>query len=291
MGGLPTHVPDEVAAAIVEPPDEHDRVLARVLAAHPKSLVAIAMAWAAGYVDVVTWLALYQVYSSHMTGNTSGFARDLAAGRVTEAFHYGWPIVPFVVGLIYSAATTKLARRHGIHSSFSIALFTELLLLTAFLLLGLIYTQNGEIEVPAHWMEYLMLSLPCAAMGMQTVTVTRINGLRVYTTYLTGTLSKFAEAVVEYVFWWKDRLPGRHPRRIKRILLVTLRQKSLQHAALTAGLWIGFFTGGVCGALLEARYSIFSLIGPMAVLACAIIVDLLWPVAAADEPMETDSAH
>ena len=249
------------------------------------------MAWVAGYIDVVSWLVLYHIYSSHMTGNTASFAHDIAAGQLIQALQYGWPILPFIAGLLYSAATTKVARRHGIHASFSIALSTELILLILFLLLGLMYLDNGEIKVPAPWIEYLMLSLPCAAMGMQTETVTRINGLRVYTTYVTGTLSKWAEAVVDYVFWWKDRISQHHPTRLRRVLLVALHQKSIQHAALTAGLWTGFFAGALCGVLLEARYSIFSLIEPMTVLIAAIIVDLVWPVAAADEPMEIDSAH
>jgi hypothetical protein len=45
--------------------------------------------------------------------------------------------------------------------------------------------------------------------GSANVTVTSINGLRVYTTYLTGSLSKFSEAVVDYLFWLRDRTRGR----------------------------------------------------------------------------------
>ena len=128
-------------------------------------------------------------------------------------------------------------------------------------------------------------------MGIQTVTVTNVNGLRVYTTYLTGSLSKFSESVVEYVFWWKDRMRRPTVQRCKRALRVALRQKSIQHAALTAGLWVGFFTGAVSGVLVQFRFPLSSLLAPMGVLSAAIIVDLLWPVAAADEPAAHDSAH
>ena len=54
----------------------------------------------------------------------------------------------------------------------------------------------------------LLIFLPAAAMGVQSVTVTRVGSLRVYTTYLTGSLSKFSEAVTEYLFWFRDRTRG-----------------------------------------------------------------------------------
>ncbi len=262
------------------------------LAAHPKALIAVSMAWAAGFVDAVSWLVLYHVYSSHMTGNTAGFAQGLADSKWRDAFYHGWPIAPFLAGLFYSAATSKIARRRGFHSSFSVALITELLVLIGFVAAGSRYLgPNGELQAPAPWIAYLMLALPAAAMGMQTVTVTRINGLRVYTTYLTGSLSKFSEAAVDYSFWLRDRMSYRFPHRLRRVLRVTPRQKSLQHAALTAGLWMGFFGGALCGAVTQARFALLSLLAPMAILVLAVVVDIVRPVAAADEAVESDSAH
>ena len=235
------------------------------------------MAWAAGYIDVVGWLAVFHVYVSHMTGNTASFGHDVAGGKLSQAFEHAWPIIPFIAGLLYSAATTKIARRKGFHSSFSVALTTELMLLIA----AIAINDGG----------YAVLSLLTAAMGIQTVTVTRINGLRVYTTYLTGSLSKFSEAVVDFAFWVHDRTRGRVWERLGRVLRVSPRQKCFQHAALTAGLWIGFFTGAVCGAAAQARFALFSLIAPMAIVFFAVVIDLRWPVAAADEPAEIWSAH
>ena len=244
------------------------------LAAHLKAWVALSMTWAAGYIDVVAYMVWYHVYVSHMTGNTASFAHDLASGDWAEAFRHGWPILPFTGGLLYSAASTKLARRRGFHSSFSIALITEIVLLTVFLFVGSRYPEK---------LPYLLLSLPAAAMGMQTVTVTNINGLRVYTTYLTGSLAKFAEAGVDYLFWVRDRMSHRYPGRLRRVLRVSARQKALQHASLTAGLWLAFFAGGVSGAFLQAGFALFSLWAPIAVLTAAVLVDLIRPVAAADE--------
>ena len=69
------------------------------------------------------------------------------------------------------------------------------------------------------------------------------------------------------------------------------RRRSFQHAVLTAGLWIGFFLGASCAGFAEPRFKLLSLLAPMAVLTGAVIVDLIWPVAAADEPQAVQSAH
>jgi uncharacterized membrane protein YoaK (UPF0700 family) len=261
------------------------------LPGHPKAWVAVSLAWAAGFVDVAVWLALYHVYTSHMTGNTASFADQLVQGNWSDAFRYGWVILPFLGGLLYSAATTKAARRRGFHASFSIALFTEVFLLGVFIALGSKYIGKAQLKPPAGAIEYLLLSMPAAAMGVQTVTVTNINGLRVYTTYLTGSLSKFSEAVVDYLFWLRDRTHGRFTSRFGKVLRVSPHRRSFQQAILTAGLWIGFFLGAYCAALAEPRFELLSLFAPMAILIVAVIVDLIWPVAAADEPQAEQSAH
>jgi uncharacterized membrane protein YoaK (UPF0700 family) len=261
------------------------------LPGHPKALIAVSLAWAAGFVDAAGWLVLNHVYSSHMTGNTASFAADIAQCKWNDAFHHGWVILPFLGGLLYSAAITKAARRQGFHSSFAAALFTELLLLAAFVVFGSRRFHSGQLALPSGVIGYVLLSMPAAAMGVQTVTVTRINGLRVYTTYLTGSLSKFSEAMVDYLFWFRDRTRGRLWSRLYRVLRVSLRQKSIQHAALTAGLWMGFFIGAICGVIGEHRFALFALFAPMAVLMVAVIVDLVLPVAAADEPEAEQSAH
>jgi uncharacterized membrane protein YoaK (UPF0700 family) len=155
----------------------------RRLCGHPKAWIAVLLAWAAGFVDATGWLVLIHVYTSHMTGNTASFAADIAQGKWNEAFHHGWVILPFLGGLLYSAAITQAARRRGFHSSFATALVTELLLLAAFVAFGSRYFHSEQLAMPSGVIGYVLLSMPAAAMGLQTVRVTRINGLRVYTTY------------------------------------------------------------------------------------------------------------
>lgn len=122
---------------------------------HPKAWLAIAMAWAAAFVDVVGWLVLYHVFTAHMTGNTASFGIDVAERDSTHAFHQSWPLVPFLVGLIYGASTSAAARRLRWHSSFAIALVTELVLLGLFISFGTRYSIDGELRSPSPLMRHL----------------------------------------------------------------------------------------------------------------------------------------
>jgi uncharacterized membrane protein YoaK (UPF0700 family) len=258
------------------------------LRAGTKACLAAAMAWAAGLIDAVGWLVLFHVYTAHMTGNTASFGIETFNGDWREASRHAWPLVPFMMGLLFSAISTATARRHGWHSSFSVALLVEVLLLAAFMWLGMRYSSPARLE--RRWNFYLLLSLPAAAMGIQTVTVTRVAGLRVYTTYLTGSLAKCAEAIAHYAFWFYDRTRGRFRKRILKVLCVTPRHQYARHAALTAALWVAYFLGALCGALLQKRYGLLSVWVPLVVLASAIVIDLVSPVSAADEPRSWDDS-
>jgi uncharacterized membrane protein YoaK (UPF0700 family) len=228
-------------------------------------------------VDAAGWLFLNRVYTSHMTGNTASLARDIHIADWNEAWLHGWPILWFFCGLLYGAATTKAARRRGVHSSFSVSLITECVLLAIVIGMG-----------PAN---RTATSLIAAAMGIQTVTVTQVNGLRVFTTYLTGSLAKCSEALTDYVFWFRDRTRGRFWKRLRGVLAVSSRQHSLQHAALTAALWVGFLGGAICGVGGEGHLGRYALLWPAGVLVAVLIVDLRCPASAADELPGTSSSY
>lgn len=232
------------------------------------------MAWSAGFVDTASYLQLRQLYTSHMTGNTASFGNHILQANWGEAWRYGWAILCFLAGLLISAALTEIERRERIRSAFSMVLGLEVALLAAFAAAG-----PGTPYA-------LRVFFPSAAMGMQTVTVTRVGTLRIYTTYLTGSLSQFAEAVVSYAFWFRDRVHGRISSRLLKVLRVSPRKVPVQRAAVTAGLWIGFFAGVLAAAWGLRSWSRASLAAPMAVLAGTMIVDLRHPAKLGDVPGE-----
>lgn len=242
-----------------------------------RAMIAVMLAWVAGFVDAVGWLFVFHIYTSHMTGNTAAFGISAAQSNWRDGWRHAWPIVPFLFGGLFSAFSTAAARRKKIHSSFSIALAVEVALLLVFIFAERRHTSTDTLT-----------SLLAAAMGVQTLTVTRVSGLRIYTTYLTGSLSKFSEAVVRYGFWFRDRTRGRMARRIGKVLRVTPRLDYAQHMLLTIGLWFGFFFGAFTGAMMRQAMGLDCMILPAAALVVAILVDLLRPVAAADDPQHWD---
>ncbi len=229
--------------------------------------IAVALSWSAGFVDAVSYLELHHLYTSHMTGNTASFASRIVEQNWPEAMRFGWTILSFLLGLLTSAALTRAERRKGIRSAFAAALVLETVLLTAFVILGRAPSTPDAI----------LIFLPAAAMGIQTVTVTRVGSLRVYTTYLTGSLSKFSEAAAQYLFWVWDRTRGRFRSRIVKVLLVTPQQESARRAMATACLWITFFAGAVCGIAGDHSFRLWAVFLPISILAGAIAVDLCCP--------------
>ena len=215
------------------------------------------MAWCAGFVDSACFRRLYGTYTSHVTGNTASLARSAAAAQWHDAARFAIAIASFLTGLMVSAALQHVERRKGIRSAFAAVLALEILLLGLFIPLSAAYA-----PIP------LLIFLPAAAMGLQTVTVTRVARLRVFTTYLTGNLSQFAEAAAACFFADTDHAESR------------------RRAVVTGSLWLAFLAGALAGIAAERAWGAIALLCPMVVLAGAIPVDLRRPRALGDTAPE-----
>ena len=184
----------------------------------------------------------------------------------------------FLCGLLIGAWLRRVERRFWIRSAFAAVLALEIVLLLLFI---------GCAGIPDFPVAALIF-LAAAAMGMQTVTVNRVGSLRVYTTFHTGSLSKFAEAFMEYLFWARDLTRGRFRRRISPVLRVTGRQSPMQYAAVNIGVWLAFAAGALGGIRAVARWGSAALLLAMAPLAVAILVDLKKPRAVGEKDPGTD---
>ena len=125
---------------------------------------------------------------------------------------------------------------------------------------------------------FVMVALLTIAMGLQNVSIRRVGGLNVYTTFVTGSLVKFAESDSEYLFWLRDRTHRRFRSRICKVLRVSPRQPPLQHAALTITLWIVYLTGGVCGDFATDRWELRGMIAPLIMLAAITAYGVFRPL-------------
>jgi uncharacterized membrane protein YoaK (UPF0700 family) len=210
--------------------------------------VAWILAGVAGYVDALGFVLLQGVFTSHATGDTAHMARGVAAGNGATVMRFAWPIAMFVAGLFVSGTITAVGKRRRFHSTFGIALGLEAALLFASPLV------TGYFPLAAAL---------AGSMGIQTLTVTMVSGLRIYTTYMTGNLAKFAEGATQF--------------------LITGKRTELRHSIVTGMLWMVFLAGAVLGTFGQQLWGREAAIAPAVVVAAIAAFDFRRPIDPAEE--------
>jgi uncharacterized membrane protein YoaK (UPF0700 family) len=168
------------------------------------TLIAIALTFGSGAMDVASFTKLGGVFASVMTGNIVLWGLAAARGSVSLASHTAVAIGGYIVGVAagtwiahgFKAASrgkaTDGADRFGVlPGHVSRALFAELILLASF-------TAGWEITGadPAGWAEFCLLAAASAAMGVQSSAVNDMGLTAVSTTFLTGTLTGLVSSLV-----------------------------------------------------------------------------------------------
>jgi uncharacterized membrane protein YoaK (UPF0700 family) len=98
-----------------------------------------------------------------------------------------------VAGVIIGALLTEISLQRNFRSPFAVALATEATLLLLLMLFG------DNIQTATGWIFYALTALPAMAMGVQNATLRRVGSLHIRTTYVTGMLTNFGEAVSQYI--------------------------------------------------------------------------------------------
>lgn len=236
------------------------------------------MSATAGFVDAGCYQRLRHTYTSHITGATASAAANVMRAVWPDAARFAWAVISFVLGALIGTWLRRMEHRNSIRSAFAAVLALEVLLLALFI---------AGAGYPG-FAVFALVFFAAAAMGMQTVTVNRVGKLRVYTTFHTGSLSKFSESLMEHLFWVRDRTRGRFRERIAPVLRVTPRREPVQHAAISIGVWIAFAAGALAGIPAMNRWGSISLLFAMAPLAAAILVDLTRPREVGEKDPGTD---
>lgn len=240
--------------------------------------LALAMTWAAGFIDLVGYISLYGLYTSHMTGNTVAMARHISELQWSGVVRRGWPILTFVFGLMLGAFIYEAEKRRKIQIPFPSAIGLEALLIAVFIAAGI--GSGFKVAIPPQPADkfFVMVALLAIPMGLQNVVIRNVGGLNVYTTFVTGSLVKFAENLSQYLFWVRDRTRRRFRRRILKVLRVSPRRLHLQRSAVTIGLWSVYLVGAVCGGLAIQRWSLLGMIAPFALLSAIALYGTFRPL-------------
>lgn len=239
--------------------------------------IAVAMTWAAGFVDLVGYVSLYGLYTSHMTGNTVAMARHISELQWAGVVRRGWPILTFVFGLMFGAFMYEAEERRNIKLPFPPAIGLEALLIAVFIAAGIGSGFKADIPPQPAGKFFVMVALLAIPMGIQNVAIRKVGGINVYTTFVTGSLVKFAENLSQYLFWLHDRTRRRFRRRIVKVLRVSPRTLPFQRAALTLGLWVAYLGGAVCGGFSIQRWALLGMIIPFVLLSAIALYGAFRP--------------
>src|SRR5579862_2803678 len=190
------------------------------------TVIAVALTFASGAMDVASFTRLGTVFTSVMTGNIVLMGLAVARGSLTLASHTAVAIVGYIAGVaggsriaVGARAAAKAAgagkdgagkdaggknpggqnddtrvgegRAAGWPAHITWALLAELGLLGGF---AIGWEVTGAR--PGGWVQFFLLAVAAAGMGVQSSAVKNMGLTEVSTTYLTGTLTGLVSSLV-----------------------------------------------------------------------------------------------
>ena len=206
--------------------------------------LAIVLAAIGGWVDAIGFLTLFGLFTAHLSGNTARLGVALGRGEGSTALTYAVPIVVFFAGAVLGVAFVTARRRPGtgrdrpaprgrggprrdVHGRRHQP------------------PRRGDLT-PRSAAYYGLAVVAVAAMGLQTAALRHAAGVPVHTTFITGMVTNFAEAIVGVV----RREDG----------------DASQRAGVYGGLVGAYVVGAAAGAALEGAWALWALSVPVATL-------------------------
>lgn len=251
---------------------------------------AVALTAVAGCVDAVGYLVLAHVFVANMSGNSIAVGLHAGDLRWHEAWRRGFPIVMFVAGLFAGGVIAEVQRRRWQRhptvraNAMAVTLTLEWVLLAAFLAVSVatfgwsarrrpVPPQTASADWPAPppvGAGTAVVALAAVAMGVQNVSLRASGALSVYTTHVTGSLTRLADDAVTYGLWVWDRLRRRRPPmrgRLARLIAASPRHPSLREMLFLTATWTAYVLGAAGGAIGLVYWGIAVVFAPLAVLA------------------------
>jgi uncharacterized membrane protein YoaK (UPF0700 family) len=142
------------------------------------------LAFAAGYIDAISYLALDRVFVANMTGNTVLLGIAFAQLDAAAAARSSTALAGFLAGVICGAA---IVERDGTGTVWPPAVTLALTLECVFLVVFGTSWHLISRTLPAITTALILLS--SLAMGVQSAAIRRLGVSGIATTYITGTLT------------------------------------------------------------------------------------------------------
>ena len=257
--------------------DAHD------LGLRGKVAVALSLTVVGGFVDAVGYIALFEVFTSNMSGNSVHVGMYLGQRNWMELLRPLCAIMSYVVGMAVTRIAVGIAGRVGLRRIASFTFAAEAVLLALFahatprMHLGQIVDQQSAAY-------FSLVALLAFAMGVQTATLTHIGPLTVYTTFVTGTLTKLTESFTRVLFWLYDQRRMMGPSRVSARVW---HQPDVQEAAMLASTWMCYVVGAAMGTVLKMKWELRALYVPVVLLIGFVVLDLARPIDVEEERHQT----
>ena len=186
-----------------------------------------------------------------------------------------WPIFCFVLGMFVSELVYEVMQRRGAPASASVTLGIEALFI-GLVVVALPLPPDSEIVTAAGLRFFVPVGLLSTAMGLQNATLVRVGASSVYTTHITGNLTRFAREAAHWtVSAFRRQRGGR-----------TAARGSARRAMLMAAVWTSYLCGAVLGVLGRSAWGLRALVFPLVVLVALVVLDRARPLGGRDTPRE-----
>jgi len=247
---------------------------ARTVGDRGLAAIAIVLGAVAGYIDALGWALLSNVYVANMSGNTIALGRGLAHRDFAEAAARSWPIVSFTLGLFVSELAYDLARRRGRPSSagWTLGLEAGAVALVSILPWPAAQSTSGLTY-------YVPTGLLSLAMGLQNATLIRVGASSLYTTHVTGNITRLAREAAHSLLWIVDRSRQRVSGRL-------VEQRSARRVVLMGAVWFAYGVGALLGALGADHWNRRGAIAAVVVLVALVVADAFAPIGGHERPAE-----
>lgn len=159
-----------------------------------RDVMILLLAWAAGSVDAISYLALGHVFTANMTGNTLLMGMNAGQGHHLEALRSATALVGYLFGVAIGAVLAKGAdEREKWTAGVTATLALETVVLGAF---GAAWYFTGAAESTKPW--FTLIAASGMTMGLQSVAVRQLGIPGIVTTYITGTLTSLVSGLVSH---------------------------------------------------------------------------------------------
>jgi uncharacterized membrane protein YoaK (UPF0700 family) len=238
----------------------------------------LVLACAAGAMDALSLLGLGGVFTSALSGNTILLGIAIIHGRLEEAILCSSVFLGFIPGAIFAAHLLRtIPKGTPWTSRITAALAIESLMLLAVVVGLILIGGNTKAILPLP-----LIILAAFAMGLQYMTIFRLNVKGVSTTFITSTVVNLACRLA---------LPER-PQKDSSQPVETREAVCLsERTNLFLGLvWLAYFTGAMASAALESASRIAAALLPFALVSVVVFLSMA-SRAGDDGPLSTQSVE